>query len=151
MPTFLVAYYQDIQDLSGMNDLLNCLMALMLPFALIPTIAFSSNPQLMHQFASGTPSKVFSLVLSLLVIGINIFFVFQYVVGLGFTSWYFIFFIVTVGLLYLLFCLYLIIDMAIHMGAVGILNTPLLGRLFAHPDETYQLHPESGATIAEES
>ena len=151
MPTFLVSYYQDIQDLSGMNDLLNCLMALMLPFALIPTIAFSSNPQLMHQFASGTPSKVFSLVLSLLVIGINIFFVFQYVVGLGFTSWYFIVFIVTVGLLYLLFCLYLIIDMAIHMGAVGILNTPLLGRLFAHPDETYQLHPESGATMAEES
>ena len=77
LPTFFVAYYQEIKNLSGMNDLLNCLMALMIPFALIPTIAFSSNPKIMHSFASGTLSKVFSLALSLLVIAINIFFVFQ--------------------------------------------------------------------------
>lgn len=146
LPTFFVAYYQEIKNLSGMNDLLNCLMALMIPFALIPTIAFSSNPKIMHSFASGTLSKVFSLALSLLVIAINIFFVFQYVVSLGFTSWYFILFIVILGLLYLLFCGYLIIDMAINMGAVGILNTPF-GRLFANPDETYEVHQEAEAIM----
>ena len=150
LPTFFVAYYQEIKNLSGMNDLLNCLMALMIPFALIPTIAFSSNPKIMHSFASGTLSKVFSLALSLLVIGINIFFVFQYVVSLGFTSWYFILFIVILGLLYLLFCGYLVIDMAINMGAVGILNTPF-GRLFANPDETYEVHQEAEAIIYDEN
>ena len=66
LPTFLVAFFENIEDLSGrdetylwqiyqhskskylstyvpnwfsgMNDLLNCLMSLQLPFALIPTI-----------------------------------------------------------------------------------------------------------------
>ena len=33
----------NVQDLSGMNDLLNCLMSLMLPFAVIPCITFTSN------------------------------------------------------------------------------------------------------------
>jgi len=149
LPTFLVAYYQEIENLSGMNDLLNCLMSLQLPFALIPTIAFSSNPKIMRSFANGTASKVFSLIFSLLVIGINIFFVCQYVVGLGFTSWYFILIVVTLGILYLLFCGYLIIDMAINMGAVCILNTPL-GQLFANPDDSYLMHQESGSVTTEE-
>ena len=142
LPTFFVAFYEDIEDLSGMNDLLNCLMSLQLPFALIPTIAFSSNPKIMQEFASGTLAKIFSLSLSLLVIGINIYFVLQYVLGLGFTSWYFIFFIVVAGLLYLIFCGYLFIDMAINMGAVGILRTPI-GFMFAHPDETYEMYDDN--------
>jgi len=150
LPTFLVAYYQDIQNLSGMNDLLNCLMSLQLPFALIPTIAFSSNPKIMHSFTNGKASKVFSLIFSLLVIAINIFFVFQYVVGLGITTWYFILIVVTLGLLYLLFCSYLIIDMAINMGAVCILNTPILGQLFVNPEDAYQMHQETRSIVAED-
>ena len=54
------------------------------------------------------------------------------------------------GLLYLLFCGYLVIDMAINMGAVGILNTPF-GRLFANPDETYEVHQEAEAIIYDEN
>ena len=96
----------------------------------------------MHQFASGALTKIFSLALSILVIGINIFFVLQYVLGLGYSAWYFYFFIIFVGILYLMFCLYLITDMAINMGAVGILRTPL-GSLFAHPDETYEMYDDN--------
>jgi len=149
LPTFFVAYYQDIKNLSGMNDLLNCLMSLQLPFALIPTIAFSSNPKIMQSFANGKTSKVFSLIFSLLVIGINIFFVFQYVVSLGITTWYFVLIVATLGILYLLFCGYLIIDMAINMGATCILNTPL-GQLFVNPDDSYQMHQENRSIIAED-
>lgn len=36
-----------------MNDFLNCLMSLQLPFALIPAIAFTSNPKIMGEFANG--------------------------------------------------------------------------------------------------
>ena len=43
VPTFLVAFFSSIENLSGLNELLNCLMSLMLPFALLPTIAFSSD------------------------------------------------------------------------------------------------------------
>jgi hypothetical protein len=39
---------------------LNCLMSLQLPFALIPAIAFSSNPRLMGEFANGETIVLFT-------------------------------------------------------------------------------------------
>jgi natural resistance-associated macrophage protein len=53
LPTFFVAFYLDIPNLTGMNDLLNAVMSLQLPFATIPTIAFTSNPQIMGEFVNG--------------------------------------------------------------------------------------------------
>lgn len=53
VPTFLVAFYSKIDDLTGMNDLLNAVMALQLPFATIPTIAFTSNVAIMGDFVNG--------------------------------------------------------------------------------------------------
>jgi len=48
-----VAFYLDIENLTGMNDFLNAVMSLQLPFAVIPTIAFTSNPQIMGEFVNG--------------------------------------------------------------------------------------------------
>lgn len=53
VPTFLVAFYADIADMSGMNDILNTIMSLQLPFATLPTVAFTSNPQIMGEFTNG--------------------------------------------------------------------------------------------------
>lgn len=53
VPTFFIAFYSHIEDLTGMNDFLNAIMSLQLPFATIPTIAFTSNPQIMHEFCNG--------------------------------------------------------------------------------------------------
>lgn len=53
VPTFCVAFFSKIEDLTGMNDLLNAVMALQLPFAAIPTIAFTSNRAIMGEFANG--------------------------------------------------------------------------------------------------
>ena len=50
LPTFTVAFFSDINNLTGMNDLLNCLMSLQLPFALIPTIAFTSSHKVQGLF-----------------------------------------------------------------------------------------------------
>ena len=36
-----------------MNDLLNALMSLQLPFALIPTLTFTSSEQIMGEFRNG--------------------------------------------------------------------------------------------------
>uniref|UniRef100_A0A8C5H8K1 Natural resistance-associated macrophage protein 2-like n=1 Tax=Gouania willdenowi TaxID=441366 RepID=A0A8C5H8K1_GOUWI len=40
-PTLLVAIFQDVQHLTGMNDFLNVLQSLQLPFALIPILTFT--------------------------------------------------------------------------------------------------------------
>lgn len=53
VPTFSLAYFSQIEDLTGMNDILNAIMSLQLPFASIPTIAFTSNPQIMGDFVNG--------------------------------------------------------------------------------------------------
>ena len=43
VPTFSVAFFSDINDLTGMNDLLNALMSILLPFAVLPALTFSSS------------------------------------------------------------------------------------------------------------
>lgn len=53
IPTFLVAFYSKIEDLTGMNDVLNALMSLQLPFAVLPTIAFTSSQYIMGEFKNG--------------------------------------------------------------------------------------------------
>lgn len=53
IPTFCLAFFSHIEDLTGMNDILNAIMSLQLPFATIPTIAFTSNPQIMGEFVNG--------------------------------------------------------------------------------------------------
>ena len=107
----MIALYENIQSLSGMNDLLNCLMSLMLPFAVIPAITFTSNYNIMGEFTNGLISKLFAVSLSTLVIAVNIYFVMDYVVGLGITNVFFIIFLILVGLWYVTFCSYLTLDM----------------------------------------
>lgn len=53
VPTFCLAFFSHLDDLTSMNDILNAIMSLQLPFATIPTIAFTSNPQLMGEFVNG--------------------------------------------------------------------------------------------------
>lgn len=75
VPTFCVAYFSDIQDLTGMNDILNAVMTLQLPFAVIPTITFTSSVAIMGEFVNGVATKIVSILLSIVVIAINITFV----------------------------------------------------------------------------
>lgn len=75
IPTFCVAFFSNIDDLTGMNDLLNAVMSLQLPFAAIPTIAFTSSVAIMGEFVNGTANKIISILLCVVVIGINLFFV----------------------------------------------------------------------------
>lgn len=53
VPTFCVAFFSQITDLTSMNDILNAIMSLQLPFAVLPTIAFTSNPKIMGEFVNG--------------------------------------------------------------------------------------------------
>lgn len=75
VPTFAVAFYSEIDQVTKMNDYLNAVMSLQLPFATIPTIAFSSSAIIMGEFVNGFWNKVISIMLSIVVIGINLAFI----------------------------------------------------------------------------
>ncbi|XP_077581692.1 natural resistance-associated macrophage protein 2 [Stigmatopora nigra] len=78
-PTLLVAIFQDVQHLTGMNDFLNVLQSMQLPFALIPILTFTSLPSIMNDFANGLFWKIGGGCVILLVCAINMYFVVVYV------------------------------------------------------------------------
>ncbi|XP_033336658.2 solute carrier family member malvolio isoform X5 [Megalopta genalis] len=117
IPTFLVAFFSHIDNLTEMNDILNAVMTLQLPFATLPTIAFTSSSQIMGEFRNGLGNKIVATALSGLVITINIYFVINTVKP---DHWAKILGITIYSILYLLFCLYLIIHMAVSMGATSL-------------------------------
>ncbi|XP_071371060.1 natural resistance-associated macrophage protein 2-like [Centroberyx affinis] len=82
-PTLLVAIFQDTQQLTGMNDFLNVLQSMQLPFALIPILTFTSLPSLMHEFANGLVCKIGGGLVILMVCCINMYFVVVYVTTLN--------------------------------------------------------------------
>lgn len=53
LPTLFVAAFRDVSQLTGMNDLLNVLQSILLPFAVLPVLTFTSLRPLMHDFANG--------------------------------------------------------------------------------------------------
>lgn len=75
VPTFCLAYFNNIQDLTGMNDTLNAVMSLQLPFAVIPTIAFTSSIVIMGEFANGILYKVLAPILLIALMALDIFFI----------------------------------------------------------------------------
>ncbi|XP_051499684.1 natural resistance-associated macrophage protein 2 isoform X2 [Apus apus] len=87
-PTLFVAIFQDVEHLTGMNDFLNVLMSLQLPFALIPVLTFTSLPSVMNDFANGWFWKIGGGVLILLICSINMYFVVAYVMSLNHLALY---------------------------------------------------------------
>ncbi|OAD55717.1 Protein Malvolio [Eufriesea mexicana] len=120
IPTFLVAFYSDINNLTRMNDVLNAIMTLQLPFATLPTIAFTSSSQVMGEFRNGITNKIVATALSVVVIAINIYFVINTVETDLPHHWAIILAISIYSILYLLFCFYLTIHMAVSMGATSV-------------------------------
>ena len=75
----LVLFWTDMQTATFLNDFLNTVMSIMLPFAIMPTLCFTSSPFVMGEFANGFFNKIAVCALSLIVICINMMIVVQYV------------------------------------------------------------------------
>lgn len=88
VPTFCLAYFSDIKDLTGMNDILNAVITLQLPFAIIPTITFTSSIAIMGQFANGVFSRIVSVILFLFLLAVNIYFIYDRVSSVGPASYW---------------------------------------------------------------
>ncbi|KAF8355454.1 smf-1 [Pristionchus pacificus] len=108
-PTILLTLLSgDVHSLTGMNDLLNCVQMVQLPFALIPIITFTSSERIMHNFKSSKAFQFSALLTSLLVIAINIYFVQDTILEHFGRSWYvFVLLIAPTGV-YFAFIVYLL-------------------------------------------
>ena len=75
VPTLALAVFADLREMTSLNDYLNAVMSLQLPFALIPVLTFTSSSRIMGQFANGIVTKVVISLLVVVIIAINFFFV----------------------------------------------------------------------------
>lgn len=114
IPTLLVSVFQDVERLTGMNDFLNVLQSLQLPFALIPILTFTSLRPVMSDFANGLIWRIAGGILVLIVCSINMYFVVVYVQELGHVSLYVV--AAIVSLAYLSFVFYLSWQCLIALG-----------------------------------
>ncbi|XP_053311766.1 natural resistance-associated macrophage protein 2 [Spea bombifrons] len=113
-PTLLVAIFQDVEHLTGMNDFLNVVQSLQLPFALIPVLTFTSLRTVMSDFANGLGWKIAGGILICIVCCINIYFVVVYVSSLGSVVLYVVAAILSVA--YLCFVAYLTWQCLVALG-----------------------------------
>nr|AKN21474.1 slc11a-1 [Schmidtea mediterranea] len=106
-PTIFIAFYQGIHNLTHMNDLLNVLMSMQLPFAIIPILTFTSSKRMMAEFKNGRISSLLTVFLACTVIGINIYFVIVFIQTNVSNFWVYYLLISIFLALYLLFIVYL--------------------------------------------
>ncbi|XP_028430947.1 natural resistance-associated macrophage protein 2 isoform X2 [Perca flavescens] len=114
IPTLLVAIFQDVQHLTGMNDFLNVLQSMQLPFALIPILTFTSLTSIMNDFANGMVWKISGGIVILLVCAINMYFVVVYVTALNSVLLYV--FAALLSIAYLCFVVYLAWHCLVALG-----------------------------------
>ena len=85
-PTLVLASVENIRSLSNMNDILNVLQSVQLPFALFPILHFTNSAAVMGSFRNGIFTKAIVWLLALLVIAINFYLVVQTVIGFKLTT-----------------------------------------------------------------
>nr|XP_013222907.1 natural resistance-associated macrophage protein 1 [Columba livia] len=115
LPTVFVAAFKDVSHLTGMNDILNVLQSILLPFAVLPVLTFTSLRPLMQDFTNGLLGKVLMTLITGLVCAINVYFVVDFLPTLQGLGYY-----ILLGLLlavYVAFIAYLIWTCSIAHGA----------------------------------
>ncbi|XP_078321284.1 natural resistance-associated macrophage protein 2-like isoform X7 [Crassostrea virginica] len=140
-PTILVASFSGIQDLTQMNDMLNVLMSMQLPFALIPILTFTSSESIMGDFKNGRLMSVFTALLAVLVIGINLFFISVYIHSLP-SHWAVYVAVSVLVILYLTFVLYLCLSCLKPRETPYVLSESISGTSLDLDSET----PDFGST-----
>ncbi|KAI6240920.1 NRAMP-like transporter smf-1 [Aphelenchoides fujianensis] len=116
MPTLMVTLFASgITSLTGMNDLLNCLQMIILPFALLPILTFNSSKHIMFEYRSSRRFQFFALLVSFVVIAINLYFSVDYIFGAFGTAWYVLLAMSGPVALYITFVVYLVFSCLVTM------------------------------------
>uniref|UniRef100_A0AC35F9G3 Uncharacterized protein n=1 Tax=Panagrolaimus sp. PS1159 TaxID=55785 RepID=A0AC35F9G3_9BILA len=110
LPTLSLAFATGgVKHLTGMNDLLNCVQMIQLPFALLPIITFTSHTGIMYEYVSSKAFQIFALIVAALVLSINFYFSFDYITSSLGTEWYAWLILTIPGFIYLMFVIYLVL------------------------------------------
>lgn len=142
LPTVLVAVFRDLRDLSGLNDLLNVLQSLLLPFAVLPILTFTSMPAVMQEFANGLVSKVISSSIMVLVCAVNLYFVISYVPSLPHPAYFSL--VALLAAAYLGLTTYLVWTCLITQGATLLAHSSHQRFLYGLPEEDQENGRTSG-------
>uniref|UniRef100_A0AAF5PGN6 Uncharacterized protein n=2 Tax=Wuchereria bancrofti TaxID=6293 RepID=A0AAF5PGN6_WUCBA len=122
VPALLLALrINSMHDLTGMNDLLNCVQMVQLPFALIPVVTFTSSAKVMLDFRNSRFFQISALLVSCIVIFINLYFFADYITGELGNTWYIWIVLLIPSLAYLIFVCYLLF---VCLAAIGVLTSP---------------------------
>ncbi|KAK6740123.1 hypothetical protein RB195_008538 [Necator americanus] len=126
-PTLLLTIFSGgVDHITGLNDFLNCVQMVQLPFAIFPILTFVSDGRVMFQFKTSTLQKTFALSVSLVVLGINFFFLYAWVdttFGLSPTS---IIITALLTVVYVSFILYLFYYCLVAMSIIKPFNVSWL-------------------------
>ncbi|MXQ79256.1 hypothetical protein E5288_WYG000391 [Bos mutus] len=132
----------DLRDLSGLNDLLNVLQSLLLPFAVLPILTFTSMPALMQEFANGLVSKVITSSIMVLVCAVNLYFVISYVPSLPHPAYFSL--VALLAAAYLGLTTYLVWTCLITQGATLLAHSSHQRFLYGLPEEDQEKGRTSG-------
>ncbi len=116
LPTFCVAFFSDIEDLTDINDILNAFMSVLLPFAVIPAVSFASHRLIMGRHKTGGLMMWFCAGFSVAVIGINTYFMADFVQEDMPQEWYVFAGMALLAVFYFALIAYLLVYMFICMG-----------------------------------
>uniref|UniRef100_A0A452V0P3 Natural resistance-associated macrophage protein 1 n=1 Tax=Ursus maritimus TaxID=29073 RepID=A0A452V0P3_URSMA len=133
LPTVLVAVFRDLKDLSGLNDLLNVLQSLLLPFAVLPILTFTSMPALMQEFANSRLSKAITSSIMALICAINLYFVVTYLPSLPHPAYFVL--VALLAAVYLGLTTYLVWTCLIAHGATLLAHSSHQHFLYGLPEE----------------
>ncbi|KAF7636563.1 hypothetical protein Mgra_00003954 [Meloidogyne graminicola] len=126
VPTLSLALKaQAVQNLTGMNDLLNCVQMIQLPFALLPIITFTAHKKIMFDFCTTLTGQVFAFFTSLIVITINLYFSFDYIMSELDGTWLAWSMLIGPGSIYIIFVLYLITTVSYNINTQLIDDYPI--------------------------
>lgn len=142
-PTLFITIYSDIQNLSKMNDYLNALMSLQLPFALFPTLIFTSSKGVMGDFQNGIVNKVIITLLGITVIGINLYFVEQFTTEKLPNHWAVYLALALYILFYVCFVFYLALCLMYVLGFQRVSSIPIIGTYVVEPYDLNAFPSES--------
>ncbi|GFU00299.1 natural resistance-associated macrophage protein 2 [Nephila pilipes] len=142
-PTLFITLFSDIQNLSKMNDYLNALMSLQLPFALFPTLIFTSSKGVMGEFQNGIVNKVIITLLGITVIGINLFFVERFTTENFPNHWAVYLALALYILFYVCFVLYLALCLVYVLGFQKVSSIPVIGTYVVEPYDLNAFPSES--------
>jgi len=131
LPTVAVAAFTDLNVVNTLNEYLNALMFIMLPFAVIPCLAFSASRLVMGEFKNGLYSNILCCTLSAGAVGINFYFFFSTMdryIGNNSTAWWIP--VALFALVYFLFIAYLTVYMLICLGWESLAQKPFIQKWY---------------------